>query len=86
MPISVRLDSETEQRLQRMASRTGRTKSDLVREAIVRLDEALEPPEDLTLYERLREYIGVADLGPRARAERSEEVLQEEGFGRKPSR
>lgn len=82
MPTSVRLDKNTETRLERLARTTGRTKSDLIREAIVRLDEALNGKEGPTLYDQLREHIGVVDLGPSDRARRSEELLRE-GFGRK---
>lgn len=34
MPVSVRLDPETEKRLRRLVRVTGRTKSTLIREAI----------------------------------------------------
>jgi Arc/MetJ-type ribon-helix-helix transcriptional regulator len=86
MPVSVRLDRSTQMRLERLARTTGRSKSDLIREAIVRLDETLDPAKGPTLYEQLREYIGIADLGPGDRATRAEELLEEEGFGRKKRR
>jgi hypothetical protein len=67
-------------RLDRLVRTTGRTKSDLIREAIVRLDEALNGEEGPTLQDQLREYVGVVDLGPGDRARRSEELLRK-GFG-----
>jgi Arc/MetJ-type ribon-helix-helix transcriptional regulator len=82
MPTSVRLDKQTEARLERMARTTGRTKSDLIREAIVRLDEALTGDGGPALHEQLREYIGAVHLEPSDRARRAEELLRE-GFGRK---
>ncbi len=82
MPVSVRLDESTQRRLERMARTTGRSKSDLIREAIVRLDEALDEEEGPTLYEQLREYIGIVKSGPNDRAARAEKLLEEEGFGR----
>ncbi len=86
MPLNVRLDEDTQRRLERMARTTGRSKSDLIREAIVRLDEALDEEQGPTLYEQLREYIGIANLGPGDRAARAEELLKEEGFGREKRR
>ena len=82
MPISVRLDKKTQARLERLARTTGRTKSELIREAIDRLDEAVESEEGHSTYDRLSSYIGTADLGAGNRAERAEEILRE-GFGRK---
>jgi Arc/MetJ-type ribon-helix-helix transcriptional regulator len=73
MPVSVRLDQSLQQRLERMARTSGRTKSDLIREAIIRLDEALGEAREQTLYEQFREYIGVVSLGRGARAARSDE-------------
>ena len=43
MPTSVRLDPETEMLLQRLARRSGRSKSEILREALHRMAE--EPPE-----------------------------------------
>jgi hypothetical protein len=81
MPTSVRLDKLSETRLERLARSTGRTKSDLIREALARLDETLSDG-GASAYEALSRYIGVVRLGPDNRAERAEEVLRE-GFGRK---
>lgn len=82
MPTSVRLDKQAQARLERLARLTGRTKSDLMREAITRLDEILNSDASATLYEQLREYVGVVDLGPGDRA-RSAERLLRESLGRK---
>lgn len=82
MPTSVRLDKQTEARLERMARTTGRSKSDLIREAIVRLDDALNGQGGPTLHEQLGEYVGAVRLEPSDRARRAEELLRE-GLGRK---
>jgi Arc/MetJ-type ribon-helix-helix transcriptional regulator len=81
MPASVRLDRNTQARLDRLVRTTGRTKSDLIREAIVRLDEALNGEEGPTLQDQLGGYVGLVNLGPGDRARRSEELLRR-GFGR----
>jgi hypothetical protein len=81
MPTSVRLDPKSEARLQRLSRLTGRTKSELIREAIQRLDETL-PEGGLSTYDRLKPYIGVARSGARDRALRTEEILRK-GFGRR---
>ncbi|MFN2444834.1 MAG: ribbon-helix-helix protein, CopG family [Vicinamibacterales bacterium] len=61
MPFSFRLDKETAARIRRLAAATGRTKSDVVREAVARY-----APEDRSRHEagasaldRLRAYVGV---------------------------
>jgi Arc/MetJ-type ribon-helix-helix transcriptional regulator len=85
MPTSVRLDQNTQARLDRLARATGRSKSSLIREAIARLDADLPTAGSPSTYDRLRRYIGVDRLGPGDRAVRAEEILRE-GFGqqRKP--
>ena len=82
MPTSVRLDRQSQARLDRLAQVTGRTKSDLIREALARLDESLATEGGASTYVRLSRYIGVGRLGPGDRAARAEEVLRK-GFGRK---
>ncbi|MBI2072654.1 MAG: CopG family transcriptional regulator [Gemmatimonadetes bacterium] len=82
MPTSVRLDKQAQARLERLARITGRTKSDLMREAIARLDETLNGDAAPTLYEQWHEVIGIVNLGPGDRARRAEELLRQ-GLGRK---
>ncbi len=53
-PISVRLDPELEARLERLAQRTGRTKTFYVREAIA---AQIEDMEDLYLAERVADRV-----------------------------
>ena len=81
MPTSVRLDKQAQARLERLARITGRSKPDLIGEAIARLDETLNGETGPTLYEQLRECIGVVNLGPGDRARRAEQLLRE-GLGR----
>lgn len=77
MPTSVRLDLEAERSLARLSRLTGRSKSELIREAIRRLGERLDAEEGPVAYERLKQVIGVAHQGPGDRAARSEEILRE---------
>lgn len=77
MVTSVRLDSQTERKLSRLARKTGKSKSELIRDAINRLSSQEAADEgDATAYERLADFVGAVNLGPGARAARSEEILR----------
>ncbi|MGH2398845.1 MAG: ribbon-helix-helix protein, CopG family [bacterium] len=77
MPTSVRLDPKTESMLRRIARRTGRSKSQVIREAILRLTEQTsEPPPGRSLYDRIQDLVGVSVGGPPDLASRSEEYLR----------
>lgn len=77
MVTSVRLDQKTEKKLARLARETGRTRSELIREAIGRLVAQVEEGEGrATAYDRLAAVIGTVNLGPGSRAARSEEILR----------
>ncbi len=77
MTVSVRLDPVTERMLARLAKITGKTKSDLIREAIRRFSErASEGGGDLAVYDRFADVVGVVNLGPGNRAARSEQILR----------
>ena len=59
--VTVRLDTQTEAMLKRLATRRGQTKSEVIRDAIARLAE--EEGEQLSAYHRLQRFIGVIDSG-----------------------
>ncbi len=63
MPTTVRLDPRTLALMQRLAKRTGRTKSEVIREAIRRLGntETMEPSG--TAYEAMEHGLGCWDSG-----------------------
>ena len=67
MPISVRLDDRTERTVRRLARRTGRTTSAVIREAIATLEQKEEssPEEGPTAYDRLAHLIGTVGGGDR---------------------
>jgi len=78
MVTSVRLDPATERNLAKLSKVTGRTKSDLIRQAVqgltAQVDRQLKSGP--TAYDRLVDMIGVVNLGPGNRAARSEELLR----------
>lgn len=78
MPTSVRLDAKTEGLVRSLARKTGRTKSQLIRDAIERLarSEAAGEMRE-TPYETIKHLIGCAGGGPRHLSERSGEKFRE---------
>ena len=88
MATSVRLDTKTERALDRMARRTGRTKSDLIREAVQQMaaNMAGDSEQGQTAYDRLADIIGIVNRGPGDRAARSEEILREKFARKRPTR
>ena len=71
MPFSVRLDQDVVNKLTRLAVRSHRRISDVVREAVeVYLGNADVGEEDVvTAYDRASHLIGRVDLGPGNRSE-----------------
>lgn len=64
MPTSVRLDNETEALLQRLARHSGRTKSDVLREALHHLaTEEYGVPSNAP-YALISDLLGTAQGGP----------------------
>lgn len=77
MPISVRLDQKTESLVNRVARRTGRTKSMVVREALMALARAeAEGGARTNPYEAIAHLIGCARGGPEDLSERTGEKLR----------
>ncbi len=74
MPTSVRLDSGTESLLNRLARKSGKTRSAVIRDAIALLarTEAAKPAA-LTPYERMKGLIGRGSGGPTDLSERAGE-------------
>ncbi len=77
MPTSVRLDPETESVVRRLARKTGRTKSSIIREAILKMaEDTIRPTSGSTLYDKMADLLGVGHGGPSDLASRSEEILR----------
>ncbi len=72
MPLSVRLDPESESTVARIARRQAKTKSDVVREAIRLLaDHEKRVKRPLRPYDAMKHSIGCADSGGLALSEKT---------------
>ncbi len=77
MPTSIRLDQATESAVRRLARKTGRTKSSIIREAILRMaEESARSKPKGSLYDRMVDLVGIGHGGPPDLASRSEEILR----------
>jgi predicted DNA-binding protein len=66
MPFSLRLDPETESRIRRLSTQTGRSKSQVVREAVAQYaPDEHEPAAGDSTFDRLKAYVGVVRSGGR---------------------
>ena len=65
MPFSIRLDPETEAKIRRLTATTGRSKSDVVREAVARFaaNDGGDASAAGSAFERLKPFIGVVGTG-----------------------
>ncbi len=78
MPTSVRLDTETEALLRRLARTSGRTKSDILREAVVRLAEEHEVSSSAdNPYALISDLVGIAHGGPPDLARRHKRAFRD---------
>ena len=78
MPTSVRLDTETEALLRRLARTSGRTKSDILREAVVRLAEEHEASSSAdSPYALISDLVGIARGGPPDMARRYKRAFRD---------
>ncbi|MFQ5741676.1 MAG: ribbon-helix-helix protein, CopG family [Acidobacteriota bacterium] len=78
MATSVRLDPETEALLKQLARRSGRTKSDMLREALLRLAAEEKTGGDANHpYTIISDLIGVASGGPPDLARAHKRVFRE---------
>ena len=77
MPTTVRLDPETLRLVQRLARRTGRTKSQIIRDAIRQLGKSAGAGDGgRTAYEALEHSIGCWDSGGARLSERTGEKFR----------
>jgi hypothetical protein len=89
MALSVRLDTETKSLVDRLARRSGRTKSEIVRAALVEFARHETGSEAAaTAYEALGDWIGCFDSGGRQLSVRTGEQfaarLRERKRARRP--
>ena len=72
MPVSVRLDPKTEEFVTRLARKKGRTKSEVIRQAIQALVEGQDAgKKPLRPYDAISHLIGCARGGPRDLSEQT---------------
>ena len=72
MPVSVRLDPKTEEFVTRLARKKGRTKSEVIRQAIQALAEGQDAgKKPLRPYDAIAHLIGCARGGPRDLSEQT---------------
>lgn len=65
MPFSLRLDPDTEAKIRRLTSATGRSKSEVVREAVAQYvpnRDAVSAPGE-SAFDRLTPFVGVVGTG-----------------------
>jgi predicted transcriptional regulator len=76
MPVSVRLDPETETLVRRISRSSRRSKSEVIRDAIRRMATEIPVASPDTVYDQIADIVGIARGGRRHYAGRSEEVLR----------
>jgi predicted transcriptional regulator len=76
MPVSVRLDQETETLVRRISKSSRRSKSEVIRDAIRRMATEIPVASPDTVYDQIADIVGIARGGRRRYAARSEEVLR----------
>lgn len=72
---TVRLDVTTESALKRLSALRGQTQSEVIRDAIARLAD--EEGEQVSAYQRLQPFLGVADSGGKQLSENTGKQLRE---------
>ena len=65
MPFSLRLDPETEAKIRRLSAAMGRSKSEVVREAVARFapERDAAPERGESAFDRLKPYVGIVRTG-----------------------
>ena len=77
MPTSVKLDAETEALLRRLARTSGRTQSDILREALVRYSADREKDSADSPYALIADLVGIAQGGPTDLARRHKQAFRD---------
>jgi hypothetical protein len=79
MPTSVRLDLKSEALLRRLARKSGRSKSAILREAVARLAAADQSADyGGSVHDLVADLVGVARGGPADLARRHREAFREQ--------
>jgi hypothetical protein len=76
MPTSVRLDPKTESLVARLSRKSGKSKSEVIREALVAFARSEEARPPKTAFEALGHLIGCVRSGPKDLSERTGEKVR----------
>jgi hypothetical protein len=65
MPFSLRLDPDTDAKIRRLSAAMGRSKSEVVREAVARFAPGSDaaPERGKSAFDRLKPYVGIVRTG-----------------------
>jgi hypothetical protein len=65
MPFSLRLDPETEAKIRRLSAVKGRSKSEVVRDAVAQYEPEFDTPPERgeSAFDRLKPYVGIVRTG-----------------------
>ena len=78
MPTNVTIDSESDALLNDLAARSGKTRLEIIREALKRLSDEQEPGSaEPTPYDLVSDLLGVAHGGPKDLARRHKAAFRE---------
>src|ERR1700683_196742 len=75
--LSIRLDAQTASAVDRITARTGKTKSEIVREAIADYAEKIDTSKGESLYDKMAPDIGIWDSGGMQLSTRTGEKFSE---------
>ena len=90
MPFSLRLDPDTEAKIRKLTAATGRSKSEVVREAVAQYapDRGTAPAPGKSAFDRLKPFIGTISTGGANYSNRTHakyrELLQRKHRARRP--
>lgn len=90
MPFSLRLDPDTEAMIRRLSASSGRSKSEVVREAVAHYaaDSETRRPAGESAYDRLKPVIGIVRTGGANYSSQTHakyrELLRRKHRGRRP--
>ena len=90
MPFSLRLDPDTEAKIRQLTAATGRSKSEVVREAVAQYapDRDSAPAPGESAFDRLKPFIGTVSTGGAHYSKRTHtkyrELLRQKHRARRP--
>jgi hypothetical protein len=78
MSTIVRLDTESDTLLRRLTEHSGRSRSEILREALLRFSRGqLDPEPDMAPHDLVEDLVGIAQGGPDDLARRHKQAFRE---------